>query len=65
MNVVTVEQAALVLIHQALQHRLKHQEMEIPFLVIRNILRTKFAIEGFSESIAYELDPFGIKVVLI
>lgn len=26
---------------------------------------TKFAIEGLSESIAYELDPFGIKVVLI
>jgi NAD(P)-dependent dehydrogenase (short-subunit alcohol dehydrogenase family) len=26
---------------------------------------TKFAIEGWSESMAYELDPFGIKVVLI
>lgn len=26
---------------------------------------TKFAIEGLSESIAYELEPFGIKVVLI
>jgi NAD(P)-dependent dehydrogenase (short-subunit alcohol dehydrogenase family) len=26
---------------------------------------TKFAIEGFSESISYELEPFGIKVVLI
>jgi NAD(P)-dependent dehydrogenase (short-subunit alcohol dehydrogenase family) len=26
---------------------------------------TKFAVEGLSESIAYELDPFGIKVVLI
>lgn len=26
---------------------------------------TKFAVEGLSESIAYELEPFGIKVVLI
>jgi NAD(P)-dependent dehydrogenase (short-subunit alcohol dehydrogenase family) len=26
---------------------------------------TKFAIEGLSKSIAYELEPFGIKVVLI
>ena len=26
---------------------------------------TKFAIEGLSESIAYELEPFGIKVVLV
>jgi NAD(P)-dependent dehydrogenase (short-subunit alcohol dehydrogenase family) len=26
---------------------------------------TKFAIEGLSESIAYELEPFGIKLVLI
>ena len=26
---------------------------------------TKFAIEGLSRSMAYELDPFGIKVVLI
>lgn len=26
---------------------------------------TKFAIEGLSESIAYELEPFGIKVILI
>jgi NAD(P)-dependent dehydrogenase (short-subunit alcohol dehydrogenase family) len=26
---------------------------------------TKFAIEGLSESMAYELEPFGIKVVLI
>ena len=26
---------------------------------------TKFAIEGLSESLAYELSPFGIKVVLI
>ena len=26
---------------------------------------TKFAIEGLSKSIAYELEPFGIKVVLV
>jgi len=26
---------------------------------------TKFAIEGLSESISYELEPFGIKVVLV
>jgi NAD(P)-dependent dehydrogenase (short-subunit alcohol dehydrogenase family) len=26
---------------------------------------TKFAIEGLSESMAYEVEPFGIKVVLI
>jgi NAD(P)-dependent dehydrogenase (short-subunit alcohol dehydrogenase family) len=26
---------------------------------------TKFAIEGMSESMAYELEPFGIKVVLV
>lgn len=26
---------------------------------------TKFAVEGLSESIAYELEPFGIKVILI
>ena len=26
---------------------------------------TKFAIEGLSKSIAYELEPFGIKIVLI
>jgi NAD(P)-dependent dehydrogenase (short-subunit alcohol dehydrogenase family) len=26
---------------------------------------TKFAVEGLSESIAYELEPFGIKLVLI
>lgn len=28
-------------------------------------VRTKFAVEGLSESIAYELEPFGIKVILI
>ncbi|HEX5892976.1 MAG TPA: SDR family NAD(P)-dependent oxidoreductase [Nitrososphaeraceae archaeon] len=26
---------------------------------------TKFAVEGLSESMSYELEPFGIKVVLI
>ena len=26
---------------------------------------TKFAIEGLSESLSYELDPFGIKVILV
>ena len=26
---------------------------------------TKFAVEGLSESIAFELEPFGIKVILI
>jgi NAD(P)-dependent dehydrogenase (short-subunit alcohol dehydrogenase family) len=26
---------------------------------------TKFAVEGLSESIAYELEPFGIKVILV
>src|SRR5438128_5159794 len=28
-------------------------------------LSTKFAIEGFSKSMAYELEPFGINVVLV
>jgi len=28
-------------------------------------ISTKFAVEGLSESISYELEPFGIKVVLI
>ena len=31
----------------------------------QRMLRTKFAVEGLSESIAYELEPFGIKVILI
>jgi NAD(P)-dependent dehydrogenase (short-subunit alcohol dehydrogenase family) len=26
---------------------------------------TKFAVEGLSESMAYELEPFGIKVIII
>jgi NAD(P)-dependent dehydrogenase (short-subunit alcohol dehydrogenase family) len=28
-------------------------------------ISTKFAIEGMSEALAYEVDPFGIKVVLV
>jgi NAD(P)-dependent dehydrogenase (short-subunit alcohol dehydrogenase family) len=28
-------------------------------------ISTKFAVEGLSESMAYELDPFGIKVIII
>ena len=28
-------------------------------------LRTKFAVEGLSESMSYELEPFGIKVVIV
>src|SRR6188472_176765 len=28
-------------------------------------VRTKFAIEGLSESMSYELEPFGIKVVIV
>src|ERR671921_2988285 len=28
-------------------------------------LSTKFAVEGLSESMAYELEPFGIKVILV
>jgi NAD(P)-dependent dehydrogenase (short-subunit alcohol dehydrogenase family) len=37
----------------------------VPFPVISAYCGTKFAIEGLSESIAYELEPFGIKVILI
>jgi NAD(P)-dependent dehydrogenase (short-subunit alcohol dehydrogenase family) len=37
----------------------------IAFPVISAYVSTKFALEGFSESIAYELEPFGIKVILI
>jgi NAD(P)-dependent dehydrogenase (short-subunit alcohol dehydrogenase family) len=35
------------------------------FPVISAYCGTKFALEGLSESIAYELEPFGIKVILI
>jgi NAD(P)-dependent dehydrogenase (short-subunit alcohol dehydrogenase family) len=37
----------------------------IAFPVISAYVGTKFALEGLSESIAYELEPFGIKVILI
>ena len=37
----------------------------IPFPVLSAYSATKFAIEGLSESIAYELEPFGIKVILM
>jgi short-subunit dehydrogenase len=36
-----------------------------PFTVISAYVGTKFTLEGLSESIAYELEPFGIKVILI
>jgi NAD(P)-dependent dehydrogenase (short-subunit alcohol dehydrogenase family) len=37
----------------------------VAFPVISAYVSTKFALEGLSESIAYELEPFGIKVILI
>ncbi|HEY6535123.1 MAG TPA: SDR family oxidoreductase [Candidatus Nitrosocosmicus sp.] len=37
--------------------------MGVPFLSAYN--STKFALEGLSESISYELEPFGIRVILI
>ena len=37
----------------------------VPFPVISAYVATKFALEGLSEPIAYELEPFGIKVILI
>lgn len=37
----------------------------VGFPVLSAYVSTKFATEGLSESIAYELEPFGIKVVLI
>ncbi len=37
----------------------------VPFPVISAYVATKFAIEGLSESIAYEVESFGIKVILI
>jgi NAD(P)-dependent dehydrogenase (short-subunit alcohol dehydrogenase family) len=38
-------------------------QMSVPFLSAYN--STKFALEGLSESMAYELGPFGIRVVII
>ena len=37
----------------------------VAFPVISAYVATKFALEGLSESIAYELEPFRIKVILI
>jgi NAD(P)-dependent dehydrogenase (short-subunit alcohol dehydrogenase family) len=37
--------------------------ISVPFLSAYN--STKFALEGLSESLSYELEPFGIKVVII
>jgi short-subunit dehydrogenase len=37
----------------------------VAFPVISAYVATKFALEGLSECIAYELEPFGIKVILI
>jgi NAD(P)-dependent dehydrogenase (short-subunit alcohol dehydrogenase family) len=37
----------------------------IGFPITSAYVITKFALEGLSESIAYELEPFGIKVVII
>jgi NAD(P)-dependent dehydrogenase (short-subunit alcohol dehydrogenase family) len=37
--------------------------MSVPILSAYN--STKFALEGLSESISYELEPFGIKVIII
>src|SRR6185437_7321386 len=37
--------------------------MSVPFLSAYN--STKFALEGLSESISYELETFGIRVILI
>ncbi|MGB8023476.1 MAG: SDR family NAD(P)-dependent oxidoreductase [Nitrososphaeraceae archaeon] len=36
-----------------------------PSTAISAYVGTKFALECLSESIAYELEPFGIKVILI
>ena len=36
-----------------------------PFTVISAYVGTKFAVDGLSEPIEYELEPFGIKVILI
>ncbi len=37
----------------------------VPFPVISAYVGTKFALEGLSESMSYELEPFRIKVILI
>ena len=38
---------------------------QVGFPGISAYVSTKFAIEGFSESLMYELQPFGIKVIII
>jgi short-subunit dehydrogenase len=38
---------------------------QVGFPGISAYVSTKFAIEGFSESLTYELSPFGIKVIII
>jgi short-subunit dehydrogenase len=38
---------------------------QIAFPMFSAYSATKFAIEGLSKSIAYELEPFGIKVILM
>lgn len=38
---------------------------QVGFPGISAYVTTKFAIEGFSESLTYELSPFGIKVIII
>ena len=35
------------------------------FPITSAYVSTKFAIEGLSESMVYELEPFGIKMVLV
>ena len=38
---------------------------QVEFPGISAYVSTKFAVEGFSESLTYELSPFGIKVIII
>lgn len=38
---------------------------QVGFPGISAYVSTKFAVEGFSESLTYELSPFGIKVIII
>jgi short-subunit dehydrogenase len=38
---------------------------QIGFLASSVYVSTKFALEGLSESLAYEIEPYGISVVLI
>ena len=38
---------------------------QVGFPGISAYVSTKFAVEGFSESLMYELSPFGIKVIII